>query len=139
MHAELQKNADRFTGFADVYDEARPSMPQYPLQVLQRYLGRRPTMVVDLGCGTGLSTAVWVGRCDTVVGVDPSTDMLAVASSRQLPGATFVRAFAHQTGLPDGCADVAVCSQSFHWMEPKSTLREVGRILQPGGVFATVD
>ena len=35
--------------------------------------------------------------------------------------------------------DAVVCSQSFHWMEPESTLAEVNRILKPGGVFATVD
>ena len=37
--------------------------------------------------------------------------------------------YAHATGLPDAFADVVVCSQSFHWMEPESTLQEIGRIL----------
>jgi SAM-dependent methyltransferase len=49
------------------------------------------------------------------------------------------KAFAHETGLADGSVDIAVCSQSFHWMEPRPTLREVARILRPGGVFAAVD
>ncbi|MBV8225541.1 MAG: hypothetical protein JO232_10170 [Verrucomicrobia bacterium] len=30
-------------------------------------------------------------------------------------------------------------SQSFHWMEPVSTLHEVARILRAGGVFAAYD
>ena len=31
MLEELQKNADRFRGFADAYDDARPRMPLYPV------------------------------------------------------------------------------------------------------------
>ncbi len=46
---------------------------------------------------------------------------------------------AHQTGLPDGCADIVTAAQSFHWMEPATTLGEIARILRPGGLFAAYD
>jgi SAM-dependent methyltransferase len=65
--------------------------------------------------------------------------MLAVARGRLPPNVELVEAFAHETGLPDRSADVVVCVQSFHWMDPVPTLREVTRILRPGGVFAAVD
>ncbi len=52
---------------------------------------------------------------------------------------TFREAFAESTGLDPASADVVTCSQSFHWMEPASTLREAARILRPGGVFAAYD
>ena len=136
---ELQKNADRFTGFADVYDRARPSVPEYPAKVVAAYLGRRPETVVDLGCGTGLSTLVWKGRCDRVIGVEPSADMLAVARQKADETVCFQQGFGNDTGLPSDFADAVVCSQSFHWMEPMSTLREADRILKGGGVFVTVD
>ena len=57
-----KKNADRFTGFADTYDRARPAMPYYPVERITAYLGCRPDTVVDLGCGTGLSTLIWQGN-----------------------------------------------------------------------------
>lgn len=132
-------NADRFKGFADIYDKARPKMPLYPIEIIKKYLGREPEHVVDLGCGTGLSTVVWKGHCGEAVGIEPSDDMLAEAVKKQEDGVTFRKAYSHETGLPDGFADAVVCSQSFHWMEPKSTLAEVNRILRAGGVFATVD
>ncbi|MDF2504683.1 class I SAM-dependent methyltransferase [Clostridium sp.] len=47
--------------------------------------------------------------------------------------------FSDNTGLEDGCADVVTCSQSFHWMNPKTTIPEVERILKKGGVFAVYD
>ncbi len=133
------KNASRFTGFSDVYDEARPRMPQYPTEIITRYLGKRPELVVDLGCGTGLSTLAWKSRSAAVIGIEPNDDMRAAANKKAGGTVSFKKAFAHDTGLRDNCADAVVCSQSFHWMNPGLTLAEVNRILKPGGIFATVD
>jgi len=138
---DAHKNADRFGGFAGLYNGVRPACPEYVTEILTRYLGRHPRTVVDLGCGTGLSSLVWRGRADKIIGIEPSGDMLAqaVASTEGLPEIEFIRAFSDNTGLESGIADIVTCSQSFHWMEPFSTLREVDRILRPGGVFAAYD
>ena len=134
-----EKNADRFTGFADIYDEARPVMPTHTVSVITRYLGHRSINVVDLGCGTGLSTVIWSGNCEKAVGIEPNEDMLSIARNKENSSISFRKGFSHATGLPDSFADVVVCSQSFHWMEPVSTLLEVDRLLTEGGVFATID
>jgi len=137
--SEDRKNAARFMGFAGAYDNARPAMPDYPVQVIRRYLGHEPGVVVDLGCGTGLSTQAWAGQCARAIGVDASPDMLKKAEAKQLEGVTFRHGYGSDTGLEAASADAVVCVMSFHWMEPESTLKEIGRILKPGGVFATVD
>lgn len=139
MKNDSLKNADRFLGFADAYDRARPALPDFPVIIILKYLGYRPSLVIDLGSGTGLSTVSWKGRCNNAVGIEPNEDMLAIARLKQTEGIRFMKAFSHETGLENACADVVVCSQSFHWMEPDSTLAEVNRILKPGGVFAVVD
>lgn len=135
----LQKNVDRFTGFSNVYDRARPRMPDYPVRVIRQYLEREPDTVIDLGSGTGLSAMIWQGNCKQIIGIEPNEDMLNIAKSREGEGISFRRGVAQKTGLPSSCADVVVCSQSFHWMEPFATLQEIDRLLKPGGVFATVD
>jgi len=132
-------NADRFTGFAGLYDAARPAMPLFPVEIITAYLGKRPGLVVDMGCGTGLSTLVWKGRCAKAVGIDPNDDMLEAAAKKRVDGITFKKGCSHDTGLADASADAVVCSQSFHWMEPAATLAETARILRSGGVFAAVD
>jgi SAM-dependent methyltransferase len=128
-------------GFAEAYDAVRPAPPAELLDLLCRYARvERPRLVVDLGCGTGLSTEPWLERAERVVGIEPLPEMLAVARRRlAAPNVELVQAYGHETGLPDGCADVVSCTQSFHWMDPGPTLEEVARVLRPGAVFAAVD
>jgi len=141
MMMNAHKNADRFNGFAGLYDNTRPACPKYVVDVLTRYLGRHPQTVVDIGCGTGLSTLVWKDAADKIIGVEPNEDMInqAIESAEGYGNIEFVRAFSDNTGLDWSSADIVTCSQSFHWMEPESTLREINRLLKPGGVFAAYD
>jgi SAM-dependent methyltransferase len=125
-------------GFAGGYDRFRPRPPRVLLELLSRYArAPRPTLVADLGCGTGLSTRAWSGLAERVIGVEPNPAMLATAEAA--PGVEYRRAYAHETGLPDDAADIVTCSQSLHWMDPEPVFAEAARILRPGGVFAAYD
>jgi SAM-dependent methyltransferase len=136
----LEANADRFSGFADLYDAARPVPPQVLADVITKYAGGRPSVVVDLGCGTGLSTRWAAGWSAEVIGVEPSADMRVRAQSTTTDAnVRYVSGWSNATDLPDSCADVVLAVQALHWMEPSSTFTEVARILRPGGVFAAID
>ncbi len=128
-------------GFAAHYDRYRPRPPEALLEsLLQLARVERAALVVDLGAGTGLSTRAWAGLAERVVGVEPNPAMRAEAESlTDAANVEFVGAFAQDTGLPAGAADVVTCSQSLHWMEPEPTLAEAARLLRPGGVFAAYD
>lgn len=141
MQEKLHINAERFLGFADVYDSVRPKCPEKVKEILLKYLGRTPSVVVDLGCGTGLSTTIWSGISNKVIGIEPSTDMIKIAreKSADFDNVKFVSAFSDNTALENSFADIITCSQSFHWMNPETTLNEVSRILKEGGVFAVYD
>lgn len=141
MTKNLQLNADRFQGFANSYDNARPQCPQKVKDIIVKYLGSNPSIVVDLGCGTGLSTVIWSGVSNKVIGIEPSTDMIETAKEKSsgLKNVEYISAFSDNTGLDNSCADVVTCSQAFHWMDPQKTLNEVSRILREGGVFAVYD
>lgn len=138
---KAHQNANRFSNFAGLYDRVRPALPPDARAILLQYLGHRPTTLVDIGCGTGLSTAAWADYADAVVGVEPSADMLARARARTAgqPSIRFVQAYSDATGLPDESVDLVTCSQSFHWMNPEKTIPEIARILKTDGVFAAFD
>ncbi len=145
MERDIASDPERYSGLGEMYDANRPRPPAViPDMLSQLARMRRPRLVVDLGCGTGLSTFIWADRADAVIGIEPNANMRRVAEERRAADANaatvrFQEGLAARTGLPDGCADIVTCSQSFHWMDPEPTLAEVARILRDGGVFAAYD
>ncbi|GHO47927.1 class I SAM-dependent methyltransferase [Ktedonospora formicarum] len=141
----MSENSKIWTGKAASYNQVRPTPPSALLDVLTQLIDLpHPALVVDLGSGTGISTAIWGERAEQVIGIEPNADMRkeALHKIEGHPHADHIRyqeGVAHQTGLPDDCADIVTAAQSFHWMEPTSTLAEIARILRPGGIFAAYD
>ncbi|WP_028612812.1 class I SAM-dependent methyltransferase [Paenibacillus harenae] len=142
--SHLQSNIDRFSGFENDYDRHRPKAPETVVEILSNYLGRKPGVVADVGCGTGLSSFVWKERAERVIGFEPNDDMRGKALEH-LSGLTnaehisFQKGYSDQLALESSSVDIVTCSQSFHWMEPVSTLREFARVLREGGIFAAYD
>lgn len=139
-----KQNIDRFLGFQADYDRYRPEAPPLIIKLLTDYLGSTPSVVADIGCGTGLSTFLWKDVSDHVIGIEPNPDMLGKAIDKlsrieDPQSITFVQGYSNQLPLAVDSVDIVTCSQSFHWMDPESTLREISRVLRTGGVFAAYD
>jgi len=96
------------------------------------------TRVVDLGAGTGISAALFLGAGYEVVAVEPNADMRAAADAMlgAEPRYRSVAARAEATGLPPASFDLAVAAQAFHWFDGPRVAAELRRILRPGSVVA---
>lgn len=134
----------RFDGISGHYDEVRPRPPRALVELVADWTGVARPQVVDIGAGSGLSTALWSEHAAHVTAIEPGEGMRAVAARRiaGLPDAanfTLVEATAEQTGLPDASADVVTASQALHWFDQTRAFPEIGRILRPGGVFVAYD
>jgi ubiquinone/menaquinone biosynthesis C-methylase UbiE len=98
--------------------------------------------VLDIGCGPGSITiglAEHVGASGSVVGIDNSAETIDVATSTHVavPNVTFEIASAYSLPFPDASFDVAYGHQVLqHLADPIGALREVNRILRPGGLVA---
>jgi len=92
--------------------------------------------VLDLGCGPGRGLTAISRAGAGVIGLDYSADMLHGAQEIS----PVVRASALALPFSAGSFDAILCTNSFHhYAEPLSTLREIRRVLKPGGRIALVD
>ncbi len=135
---EKAKLAGSFGGVAEHYARYRPGPSA---DAVDWMLGRDDDQplgrIVDLGAGTGALTQLLVDRADEVVAVEPDDQMRAVLTER-VPAARAVPGRGESIPLPEHSADAVVASSSWHWMEPVETLREVARVLVPGGTLGVV-
>jgi ubiquinone/menaquinone biosynthesis C-methylase UbiE len=106
--------------------------------------GGPPQDVLDVGCGTGrlLEAAAdrW-GRAQ-LTGVDLSEKMITEAQRKHEGDPRFSFKQGDASALPFVAAsfDVAFSTMSFHhWRDQASGIREVARVLRPGGLFVLAD
>ena len=127
--AERGERAASFAGVAEAYERARPG---YPADAVRWLVGDAPLDVVDLGAGTGKLTRSLVELGHRVTAVEPLPQMIAQLR-KAVPGVTALEGFAEAIPLDSACADVVVAAQAFHWFDEGPALREIVRVLRPGG------
>lgn len=94
---------------------------------------------LDIGCGPGAALEAAIQTGADVVGVDPSPAMVARAA-RRVPGAEVKVGSAEDIPFPDGAFTIAINIASFHhWADREAGLREVRRVLSPGGRLHIVE
>ena len=134
--AEYAKAAERYDEKWAFYVEAttRETLKRMPMTATAR--------VLDVGCGTGeLLRRLRAKYPEAVLaGLDPVAEMLAVARDK-LSGKEDLR-IGYADSLPwnTGTFDVVVSCNMFHYIShPVEALREMTRVLRPGGSLVLTD
>lgn len=93
--------------------------------------------VVDLGCGTGNVTRALIERGHRVTAIDSNLGMLDRLAEKQLEGVRVIKcALEHLECINDNTFDAAVMVNVLYAVnEPLKCLRDVHRMLRPGGVL----
>jgi ubiquinone/menaquinone biosynthesis C-methylase UbiE len=144
MEPRLHRRVQRY-GW-DLAAQEYESLWQAQLAEVRAHLLRRVSpapgeCVLDVACGTGLLTfdaARSVGTAGSVLGIDLSGEMVDCARRRgaslRSPNTAFARMGGEALDLPDACFDVVLCGLGLMYMpEPERALREMQRVLRPGG------
>jgi SAM-dependent methyltransferase len=92
-----------------------------------------PGTALDAACGTGRHASALAEAGHHTIGVDQSTEMLAVAKEK-VPEAEFRTGDLTALPLDDASVDVAVCSLALtHLPDPAPAIAELARVVKPGG------
>jgi len=98
--------------------------------------------VLDVGCGTGELLARLAAKYPSarLAGLDPVPEMLEVAKGKLRPGVDFRVGWANELPWPENSFDVVVSCNMFHYIiHPVEAVREMERVLRPGGSIVITD
>ena len=121
--------SNRFTGLAEIYARCRPGYPAGAIDYIMSRCDLKPgDRMVDVGCGTGISSRLFAQRGLCVLGLEPNQEMLDQAMRESPPPSDGPLSYqcrsAEDTGAPDGRFDVVLAAQAFHWFNVEKTRAE---------------
>jgi len=127
-------------GFAAAgrYERGRPDYPAAAIAAIAERCGLRPgRTVLDLAAGTGKLTRLLVPTGAAVLAVEPVPEMRAELE-RRVRGVAALGGTAERIPLADRYVDAVTIGQAFHWFAADAALREIHRVLKPGGGVALI-
>ena len=132
----LYATPGRLTCRTDALHRAKLS-GRHAAEVIAELAPRHASVIADIGCGRGTTTAALAERLrpSTLIALDTSPALLETARQRvRGPGVRFVGGDFHS--LPLGAASCELIVAAFclyHSREPRTVLAELTRCLTPGG------
>ncbi len=126
----------RFGRLGAAYDAARREFPSRTIACVLRNLPGQDPFVLDLACGTGISTRQLAAGGIKVVGCDIDPLMLRYATDRG--GARIRYAIGRAEAIPfkDASFDAVTSFCGYHWFDPARAMPEIARVLRPEGRIA---
>jgi ubiquinone/menaquinone biosynthesis C-methylase UbiE len=146
--ASMNVRTDAYTGLAQKYRESRPTYPAELVRLVAdsagTALGQPAPLLVDVGCGTGISTLALIEMLPEtcrVIGVEPNADMRAEAARAAPAGrdVSFVAGSAQAIPVGDSSAALVTAAQAIHWFDRPAFYAEAARALGPGGALAVFE
>ncbi|HKQ83920.1 MAG TPA: class I SAM-dependent methyltransferase [Steroidobacteraceae bacterium] len=117
------------------YDAIAYGFDLFRTRVMEQARGRR---VLEYGCGTEILAFALSEQAKEVIGIDISDVAIAraeqTARAQQLQNVAFKLDNAEAMSLPDASVDVVAGSGIVHHLDIAKSMRELRRVLRPGGV-----
>jgi SAM-dependent methyltransferase len=147
-NANKSEQFDAYGAIARVYDRLNAEIDyaawaDFVEACFSRYLNEKPTLLLDLACGTGSMTLELQSRGYDMIGVDGSADMLSVAyeraADRLITDVLFLLQDMRSFELYGTVGAVTCCLDSINYLLDEQDVRRtfacVHNYLDPDGLF----
>lgn len=145
MHSHHNNVDKQFGSQANAYLHSAVHAEGHDLvRLAQRLSGFSQANVLDMGCGAGHASFIAALNVKSVVAYDLSARMLEVvagaAEEKQLNNIILRQGYAEKLPFEEASFEVVISRYSaHHWHDVGQALREVHRVLKPGGVLIIMD
>jgi SAM-dependent methyltransferase len=127
-----------FGEVAQTYHDVRPGYPEALFDDLIAFVRRSRPLSLEVGAGTGKATLAIAARGASVVALEPSAAMAAIArqTCRDQPEVSIVVSSFERWQIPSARFDLVFSAQAWHWVDASIGYAKAYEMLHPGGVLA---
>ena len=128
---------------AQAYALSRPKTPELVAEKAIEYMKPRNPLpqsgqydcLLDVGCGSGQSTAVFAPYFRKIIGIDPSEEQINEArKANKLSNIEFMVGQAEKLE-GESCFDMVASGQAVHWVDIQAFFNQCSKVLKPNGCF----
>jgi SAM-dependent methyltransferase len=136
--ASTDERRQSFDQMADLYARARGAPPPALFDALAAYVPP-PADALEIGCGPGNASRPLLERGFRLHAIELGENLAAFARERlaEFPFSVEVGKF-EDAALDAASVDLVMCSSAFHWLDRDRALRQVVKVLEPGGALALI-
>ena len=133
-----------FKSESDSFSQAQKNLTDYCISLLKTIENKK---ILEIGCGNGMQ-AIYISlnyKPLTIIGIDLNNSNIAIANNEKIEATVnnvtfYVDDAQNLKNIPSGSIDTMLNIESaFHYPDKKAFLKEVHRVLKPGGEFLIAD
>ena len=128
---------NNFDALSKDYDAARRGYPAELFRYLKGIILDKKSQILDVGCGTGISTRQLKRYGFKAIGSDKGTAMIQIAKARG-DGISYIVALASKLPFRRGQFSTITAFTAFHWFDDNKSVNEMKRVLKRGGIFIAI-
>lgn len=128
-----------FGVLAEKYDKFRRGVPREVINYFYETLKVFRPVVLDIGCGTGISTRELQREDARLFGLDIDEKMIKLAREKNSAAIDYITGPANNMPFDNKQFDAVTAFSAFHWFKDADSMAEIRRVLKREGLFFVVN